>query len=115
MGEVSTVKKKFEVSRTAVVNFRLNFTPIVIRGEEVVEDSKKKVKLTYGISQLVIIFGLLAFIIGTSIAKLLLGEWGLLLALCFLILNVLTTALELNKSEAYMANYLESLRHAKRE
>lgn len=115
MGEASTARKRFEVSRTDVGYFHLNFVPIFIRGEEVIEGSEKKVKLTYGISLLLILLGLLTFIAGTAMAILFLGEWGIVLALCFLVLNILTTALELNKSEAYMANYLDSLRHAKRE
>ena len=115
MGEASIDKKKFEVSRTDVGNFNLNFTPIVIRGEEVMEGNEKKIKLTYGVSQIHIVFRLLGFIPLTSIAILFLGEWVFFLILCLLILEVLTTGIELNKSEEYMANYLDSLHHANRE
>lgn len=115
MGEANTVKKKFEVSRTGIGNFKINFTPIVIQGEEVIEGNEKKIKLTYGVSLPVIIFKLLGFMVGTSIAIVFLGEWGFFIGLCLLVLNVLTTALELNKSEAHMTKYLNSLHQSKRE
>ncbi|NOS92972.1 MAG: hypothetical protein HOP30_13695 [Cyclobacteriaceae bacterium] len=110
VGEVNIYKKKFEISRTGVGTFKSNVSSIVIRGEEVMQGNRKQLKLSYGVSNLSFIFSLFSLIPFTIFMVILLqGLWGLAVMLCIVIVNVLLTILEVNKSEAYMTDYLNSL------
>jgi hypothetical protein len=111
IGKVSIAKKKFEISRTGVGTFKQNVSSIVIRGEEVIQGNRKMLKLRFGVSSGYLILSLFSLIfLSILMVTLFQDVWGLAMMLCIVVLNVLLTILELNKSEGYMTDYLNSIK-----
>ncbi|MFY8036474.1 MAG: hypothetical protein ACOVMQ_04850, partial [Cyclobacteriaceae bacterium] len=75
------------------------------------QGNRKMLKLRFGVSSGYLILSLFSLIfLSILMVTLFQDVWGLAMMLCIVVLNVLLTILELNKSEGYMTDYLNSIK-----